>query len=99
MQVSRNSTLVLALVISALGWALAMPGAGGAQGASGASQTSMGSGVTVKVTAHNISADSEVWSFAVVFDTHSQDLSDDPMSSAVLVSDEGRVGRRARHSQ
>jgi hypothetical protein len=46
-------------------------------------------GVTVKVTPNNISPDAGVWSFAVVFDTHSQDLNDDLMTTA-RGSDDGR---------
>ena len=45
------------------------------------------SGVTVKVTPKNLKAD--FWEFNVVFDTHSQDLKDDLLKSAVLVDPSG----------
>jgi len=51
-------------------------------------QSSSQSGVTVKVTPPRSVAGAE-WEFAVVFDTHSQDLKDDLMKSAVLVVDDG----------
>ena len=47
-------------------------------------QTSSQSAVTVKVTPHNLQA--AVWEFDVVFDTHSQELRDDLMKEAVLVT-------------
>lgn len=48
-------------------------------------QTSSQSSVTVKVTPRNLAAGS--WEFDVVFDTHSQELTDDLGKTAVLVSD------------
>ncbi|HEX5612243.1 MAG TPA: hypothetical protein VFX67_06295 [Burkholderiales bacterium] len=51
------------------------------------SQTSSQSGVTVKVAPQNLAG--AQWEFSVVFDTHSQDLSDDLMKSATLVLDGG----------
>lgn len=48
-------------------------------------QTSSQSGVTVKVTPRSLAA--AVWEFEVVFDTHSQELNDDPLKAAVLVAD------------
>ena len=50
-------------------------------------QTSSRSGVTVKVTPGSFSG--AEWEFAVVFDTHSQDLKDDLLKNAVLVLDGG----------
>jgi hypothetical protein len=41
------------------------------------------SAVTVKATPRNLQGD--VWEFDVVFDTHSQELKDDLMKSAVLI--------------
>ncbi len=49
------------------------------------SQTSSQSSVTVKVTPRNLAAGT--WEFDVVFDTHSQELTDDLGKTAVLVSD------------
>ena len=54
-------------------------------------QTSSQSGVTVKVTPRDLAAGT--WEFDVVFDTHSQELTDDLEKTAVLVSD-----ARASHS-
>jgi hypothetical protein len=48
-------------------------------------QSSSGSGVTVKTTPRAVSGGS--WEFEVVFDTHSQDLSDDLMKTATLIAD------------
>lgn len=90
MRFNLNSTLTQALAISALAWGLALPAVCAAQAESAASRTSAASGVTVKVTANKLSADADVWTFAVVLDSHSQDLSDDLVSSAVLVSDNGQ---------
>ena len=48
-------------------------------------QTSSQSGVTVKITPRTLAAGT--WEFEVVFDTHSQELTDDLEKTAVLVSD------------
>ena len=48
-------------------------------------QTSSLSGVTVKVTPGSLAG--AEWEFEVVFDTHSQELNDDPQKVAVLVAD------------
>ena len=50
-------------------------------------QTSNQNGVTVKVTPRNLAG--PAWEFEVVFDTHSQELKDDPVKSAALVVDGG----------
>lgn len=50
-------------------------------------QTSSQSSVTVKVTPRNLAAGT--WEFDVVFDTHSQELTDELGKTAVLVSDGG----------
>jgi hypothetical protein len=81
MHISLNSTFARTLAISALAWGLAIPGVCAAQGEPAVSRSSAASGVTVKVTANNISPDADVWSFLVVFDTHSQDLGDDPRTA------------------
>ena len=52
-----------------------------------APQTSSQSGVTVKVTPRSLAG--AEWEFSIVFDTHSQDLKDDLLKSAVLVVDGG----------
>ena len=46
-------------------------------------------GVTVKVTLANATPGGP-WTFAVVLDTHTQDLSDDLLQTVVLVTDDGR---------
>lgn len=50
-------------------------------------QTSEQSAVTVKVTPRNLQGD--YWEFEVVFDTHSQELADDLLKTAVLVTADG----------
>lgn len=50
-------------------------------------QANSQSGVTVKATPRSLSG--AEWEFEVVFDTHSQDLKDDLLKSAVLVADGG----------
>jgi hypothetical protein len=50
-----------------------------------ATKTSAAAGVTLKVTPVTISG--PTWDFEVVLDTHSKELSDDLVKSAVLVTD------------
>lgn len=50
-------------------------------------QTSEQAAVTVKVTPQNLQG--EYWDFEVVFDTHSQELTDDLLKAAVLVAADG----------
>jgi hypothetical protein len=58
-----------------------------------APQRSTQGGVTVAVTSAELAAGAKVWSFKVVLDTHSQDLSDDLAKSAVLVDGQGRESK------
>lgn len=58
-----------------------------------ATQASVANGVTVKVTPRAMDAGAETWAFAVVLDTHSQDLADDLANTVVLVTDDGREVR------
>lgn len=51
-------------------------------------QTSNRSAVTLKVTPTNLKGD--VWEFEMVFDTHSQELKDELLKTAVLVTPDGR---------
>ena len=53
-------------------------------------QTSTVRGVTVAVTAGNLSPEASVWDFAVVLSSRNQDLPDDLVQSAVLVDPQGR---------
>lgn len=52
-----------------------------------AAQSSSQSGVTVKVTPQSLAG--AEWTFELVFDTHTQELKDEPLKSAVLVVDGG----------
>ena len=61
-----------------------------AQATSAATQTSAAAGVTVKVNAVDLGVEAATWSFSVVLDSHSQDLGDDLVKSASLVTDDGR---------
>jgi len=54
---------------------------------------SSAAGVTVKVTPKDVSPQAAVWTFAVVLETHSQDLRDDLAKTAALV--DARGGRHA----
>ena len=55
-------------------------------------QKSSDRGVTVAVTPQDLSGDARTWDFKIVLDTHSADLSDDLVKSAVLLD-----GTGARH--
>lgn len=52
-----------------------------------APQTSNESAVTIKVTPKNLKG--QTWEFDVAFDTHSRELKDDLLKSAVLVAPDG----------
>lgn len=75
---------------TAVAWGLALSVAPAAAQVAAATQSTSVSGVTVKVTARNTAADTATWEFGVVLDTHSQELSDDLLRSAVLRTDDGR---------
>lgn len=45
--------------------------------------------VTVKATPNNIASDAKTWDFAIVLDTHSADLNDDLLKTAVLLDSAG----------
>ena len=81
----------IALALTAAGLA-AQPLLVAAQGApaSPAARTSSEQGVTVTVTPGSFAPDAKTWNFEIVLDTHSQDLGDDLVKSAVLVDGEGR---------
>lgn len=76
---TRLITFVSAILISVL--AAAVPAA------ELAAQKNSAGGVTVTVTPQNPAAGGKSWDFKVAFDTHSQDLKDDVVKSAVLVVD------------
>ncbi|MGZ8268513.1 MAG: hypothetical protein ACXWUU_13745 [Burkholderiales bacterium] len=52
-------------------------------------QTSSARGVTIKVTPKNLASNTGSWEFAIVLDTHSQDLSDDLVKSSLLLDGAG----------
>ena len=52
-------------------------------------QTSSARGVTINVTPKNLASNADSWEFAIVFDTHSQDLSDDLVKSSQLLDGAG----------
>ena len=54
-----------------------------------ASQTSDERGVTIKVTPQNLATDAKTWDFEVVFDSHTQDLSDAVVESSRLLDGAG----------
>lgn len=72
-------TFILFLAVSLWNGASAAPGF--------PPQTSNQSTVTVKVTPLNLQ--DATWEFEVVFDTHSQELKDDMLTSAVLLAADG----------
>ena len=58
-----------------------------------AAQTSSARGVTVKVMPRNLAGNAGAWEFAIVLDSHSQDLSDDLVKTLLLL--DGIGGRRS----
>lgn len=56
-------------------------------------RTSTAGGVTVKVTPKILAPDAVAWEFAVVLDTHTQELSDDLSKASAIVDANG--ARRA----
>ena len=52
-------------------------------------RTNASGGVTVKVTPKVLAPDAPTWEFAVVLDTHSQDLADDLTKAAAIVAPGG----------
>ncbi len=52
-------------------------------------QTSSARGVTINVTPKNLASNGGSWEFAIVLDTHSQDLSDDLVKSSLLLDGGG----------
>ena len=73
------------LVACVLAAAAALPAAAAELG----TQKNTDRGVTVEATPQNPAADGKSWNFKIVFDTHSQDLSDDVVKSAILLDSVG----------
>ena len=69
--------------------AAALAFAGAASAAELEARTSNAAGVTVKVTPKDVAPGSSTWTFAVVLDTHSRDLSDDLVKDSALVDARG----------
>ena len=78
-------SLKRAVLACLLALAIAFPVAGAELG----TQKSSDRGVTVAVTPQNLSDDAKIWDFKIVLDTHSADLSDDLVKSAVLLDGTG----------
>lgn len=79
------------LCATAVAWSLAcasLPAAG--QPVAPATQTTALKGVTVKISPRIVAPYADTWVFAVVLDTHSQDLADDLTRTVVLVTDDGQ---------
>jgi hypothetical protein len=64
-----------------------------APGSALAARASSERGVTVTVKPISLARDAKSWDFEIVLDTHSQDLGDDLVKSALLVDGEGRQYR------
>ena len=73
------------LVACVLAAAAALPAAAAELG----TQKNTDRGVTVEATPQNPSDDGKSWNFKIVFDTHSQELSDDVLKSAILLDSDG----------
>ena len=73
------------LVACVLAAAAALPAAAAELG----TQKNTDRGVTVEATPQNPAADGKSWNFKIVFDTHSQELSDDVLKSAILLDGTG----------
>jgi hypothetical protein len=54
-----------------------------------ATEKSSERGVTVAATPQNLSSNAKTWEFKIVLDTHSQDLGDDLLKTAVLLDGTG----------
>ena len=52
-------------------------------------QTSSAGGVTIKITPTNLAGDASSWDFAIVLDTHSQELSDNLVKSSLMLDGAG----------
>lgn len=87
------------LTAGAMFWSLGTGGAIGLRAALAASseaanpslpmQSSSARGVTIKVTPKTLASNAGSWEFAIVLDTHSQDLSDDLVKSSLLLDVSG----------
>lgn len=90
---SPMNTLAAAALAVAVLTAAAWHVPAGAQPSVAGTQSSVERGVTVKVTPKKLAGPE--WEFAIVLDTHAEDLKDDLQQTALLVVD----GREVRPSQ
>jgi hypothetical protein len=74
---------------AAIGLSAALAGSPEAANPNLSAQTSSARGVTINVTRKNLASNAGSWEFAVVLDTHSQDLSDDLVKSSLLLDGAG----------
>jgi hypothetical protein len=89
---SRRSLLAGAIACAGLVLATVSPDAMAQAGPEATTARSTSDrGVTIKVTPKSIGTRDSRWEFTVVLDTHSADLSDDLVRSAILATDEGRT--------
>jgi len=86
----RRIAIALALAVAGLA---AQPLAAQGPASPLPARTSSENGVTVTATPGNLARDAKTWEFKIVLDTHSQDLGDDLVKSAVLVDGQGRQYR------
>lgn len=87
---NKMSLPIKAVTSAVLAWSVALAAVHAAGEMPAGPQSNVVNGVTVKVTASDLAAGSATWAFAVVLDTHSQDLADDLAATVVLVTDDGR---------
>lgn len=85
----RSRILITTTALLVLGAAFAF-GVAPAAARGLVAQTSTDRGVTVKVTPLDLAPNAAAWEFEVVFDTHSQDLRDDPAASSALLDSVGK---------
>lgn len=91
MMKKMTNSSVRIVCTTAVAWSLvfaSLPAA--SQPAAPSTQTTVVKGVTVKISPRTVAADVETWVFAVVLDTHSQDLADDLAKTVVLLTDGGQ---------
>ena len=73
----------------AIGWSAALAASFETANPNLPAQTSSVRGVTIKVTPKNLASNAGNWEFAIMLDTHSQDLSDDLVKSSLLLDGAG----------
>jgi hypothetical protein len=78
------------LATAVLAWSVALAAVHAASELPAGPQSTGVNGVTVKVSAANLADGATTWTFAVVLDTHSQELADDLAATVVLLTDDGR---------